>query len=66
VRGTNGQSLKLLKTFSNKDAADGFQLRTFDLTSFKGQTIRLSLEASEDNAAITSFVVDDFKITIRN
>jgi len=36
------------------------------LTAFKGQTIRIEFEAKEDNAALTSFVVDDVVITVRH
>ena len=55
-----------LQTFSNLQAAAGFSLKTFNLTPFKGQTIRIQLEAVEDNASATSFVVDDFSIVVES
>jgi hypothetical protein len=64
VRGTNGQILATLGTFSNLDAAPGFTKQRFDLTPFRGRTIRLELEAREDPRLSTSFVVDDFVIVI--
>lgn len=64
VKGANGQVLKQLAVFTNLQAAPGFILRSFDLTQFKGRTIRIELEAQEDNGSLTSFVVDDFSIVV--
>jgi hypothetical protein len=66
VRDANGQLLKTLRTFSNQNAAPGYSLQTFDLTAFKGKTVRIELEAREDNGTETSFVVDDFSIVVEN
>jgi hypothetical protein len=64
IRDANGQLLQTLKTFSNLQAAPGYTLQSLDLTAFKGRTIRIELEASEDNGSITSFVVDDFAVVL--
>ena len=68
VRGgdQSGTLLKTLKTFSNVDAASGYVLQHFDLTPYKGQTVRISLEATEDSALQTSFVVDDVRIIVEH
>lgn len=63
VRRANGQ-VTTLKTFSNLQADDGYTLQTFNLSPFRGQTIRLQLEGVEDNGSMTSFLVDDFAIVI--
>ena len=65
VRSANGALLRTLQIFSNLDAADGFQRRTFDLTEFRGRTVTISLEAVENSANVTSFVVDDFSLLIQ-
>src|SRR5882672_11386857 len=52
-------------SFLNLDAADGFQLRTFDLTPYRGRTVRISLEAVENSSNVTSFIVDDFSLVIQ-
>src|SRR6266487_69571 len=65
VRSTNGGLLATLEVFSNLDAADGFQLRTFDLTRFRGRTVRISLEAVENSSNVTSFIVDDFSLVVQ-
>jgi hypothetical protein len=64
VRRTDGTFIATLKTYSNQDAAPGFSLRSIDLSAYKGQTIRISLEAQEDSGSATSFVVDDFAIVV--
>ncbi|MGW1177841.1 M4 family metallopeptidase [Kitasatospora sp. NPDC002543] len=51
-----------LKTYSNVDAAAGYQQRTFDLSSYAGQTVTLKFAGTEDASLQTSFVVDDTSI----
>jgi len=52
-----------LQTLSNLDAANGYQLKTVDLSAYLGQTISLSFTSAEDSSAATSFVVDDTSLT---
>ncbi|MFJ3792439.1 putative Ig domain-containing protein [Kitasatospora sp. NPDC090091] len=51
-----------LKTYSNVDAAAGYQLRTFDLSAYAGQTVTLKFNGTEDSSLQTSFVIDDTSI----
>ncbi|MFD7584362.1 M4 family metallopeptidase [Kitasatospora sp. NPDC059811] len=51
-----------LKTYSNVDAAAGYQQRTFDLSSYAGQTVTLKFTGTEDASLQTSFVIDDTSI----
>ncbi|MFJ2809609.1 M4 family metallopeptidase [Kitasatospora sp. NPDC087271] len=51
-----------LKTYSNADAAAGYQQRTFDLSSYAGQTVTLKFTGTEDASLQTSFVIDDTSI----
>ncbi|MFJ9839820.1 M4 family metallopeptidase [Kitasatospora sp. NPDC101155] len=51
-----------LKTYSNVDAAAGYQQRTFDLSSYAGQTVTLKFTGTEDSSLQTSFVIDDTSI----
>ncbi|PYX87071.1 MAG: hypothetical protein DMG67_20005, partial [Acidobacteria bacterium] len=64
VRNSSGTVLSTLATFSNLSAAAGYQQRSFDLTSFKGQTIQINLLGQEDSQKQTSFVVDDFALNV--
>ncbi|MFF0414361.1 putative Ig domain-containing protein [Kitasatospora sp. NPDC004745] len=51
-----------LKTYSNVDAAAGYQQRTFDLSSYAGQSVTLKFNGVEDSSLQTSFVIDDTSV----
>ncbi|WP_156213821.1 M4 family metallopeptidase [Lentzea aerocolonigenes] len=53
-----------LGSFSNTNAASGYVLKTFDLSSFAGQTVTLKFNGTEDASLQTSFVVDDTAVTL--
>ncbi|MET8518002.1 putative Ig domain-containing protein [Streptomyces sp. NPDC005077] len=48
-----------LATYSNLDATSGYVLKSFDLSSYAGQTVTLKFTGTEDSSLQTSFVVDD-------
>ncbi|MFE9423910.1 putative Ig domain-containing protein [Kitasatospora sp. NPDC006697] len=48
-----------LATYSNVNAATGYVQKTFDLSSFAGQTVTLKFTGTEDSSQQTSFVIDD-------
>ncbi|MEU6240587.1 hypothetical protein [Streptomyces sp. NPDC047024] len=52
-----------LATYSNVNAASGYAQKTFDLSSFAGQTVTLKFSGVEDSSLQTSFVVDDAAVT---
>lgn len=64
VRSFSGQTLTALATYSNLLAQPGFHLRSFDLSQFRGQTVRVYFKATEDNGSMTSFVLDDLRLSI--
>jgi Zn-dependent metalloprotease len=51
-------------TFSNLNKASGYAQRTFDVSSFAGQTVTLKFTGTEDSSLQTSFVVDDTALTL--
>jgi hypothetical protein len=53
-----------LGTFSNLNKASGYQLRTFSLSAFAGQTVNIKFSGSEDSSLQTSFVIDDTAVTL--
>jgi len=57
--------LRTLATWSNLDAADGYQIRSYDLASFKGQTVTLSFAMRENHSKQTSFVLDKVSLITR-
>lgn len=64
IRNSSGTVLSTLKTFSNLDHNTGYAQQTFDLTSFKGQTIQINFVGTEDATLQTSFVMDDFALNV--
>jgi serine protease len=48
-----------LATYSNLNAASGYVLKSFNLSSYAGQTVTLKFTGTEDSSLQTSFVVDD-------
>ncbi|PHV04156.1 bacillolysin family protein [Janthinobacterium sp. BJB412] len=58
VKSSSGAVLGTLATYSNKNAASGYQMRSFNLLAYKGQTVQLSFAMTEDASLQTSFVVD--------
>jgi subtilisin family serine protease len=63
VRNSSNTVLTTLATFSNLNKTTGYVLRTFDLTAFKGQTVRIYFLGTEDSSLQTSFVIDDTSCT---
>lgn len=64
VRNSSGSVLATLATYSNLNAAAGYQQVSFDLSSYKGQAIQIYLVGVEDSSLTTSFVVDDFTLNV--
>jgi serine protease len=53
-----------LATYSNLNKAAGYTLRSFDVSSFAGQTVTISFSGSEDSSLATSFVLDDTALNL--
>ncbi|HEY6748345.1 MAG TPA: M1 family metallopeptidase [Mycobacteriales bacterium] len=51
-------------TFSNTQAAAGYQQRTANVSAFAGRTVALTFTGVEDASAQTSFVLDDVALTV--
>src|ERR1041385_1755488 len=63
IRNTSSTVLSTLATYSNLNKTTGYVQKTFDLTAFKGQTIRIYFLGVEDSSLQTSFVIDDTSCT---
>ncbi|MFI1363501.1 M1 family aminopeptidase [Streptomyces griseochromogenes] len=48
-----------LASYSNLDENTGYVQKSFDVSSFAGQTVNLSFTGTEDSSLQTSFVLDD-------
>ena len=64
IRNSSGTVLSTLATYSNLNKASGYQQKTFNLTSFRGQTIQIFFTASDDVSLQTSFVLDDVTVNV--
>jgi Zn-dependent metalloprotease len=65
VKNSSGTTLGTLATYSNVNAASGYQVRSFNLLAYKGQTIRLHFNMTEDSSLQTSFVVDKVSLQVQ-
>jgi serine protease len=53
-----------LATYSNLNKASGYTQRSFNVSSFAGQTVTLKFSGTEDVSLQTSFVVDDTAVSV--
>ncbi|MFI6686730.1 putative Ig domain-containing protein [Streptomyces sp. NPDC050485] len=53
-----------LASYSNLNANTGFAQKSFDLSSFAGQTVTIKFNGVEDSSLATSFVVDDTAVNV--
>lgn len=51
-----------LATYSNLDESTGYVQKSFDVSSFAGQTVNLTFTGTEDYSLQTSFVLDDVSL----
>jgi hypothetical protein len=65
VRNSSNTVLTTLATYSNLNRSTGYLQKTFDLTAFRGQTIRIYFLGTEDVTLQTSFVIDDTSVTVQ-
>lgn len=65
IRNSSGTVLATLATYSNLNHNTGYVQKSFDVSAYKGQTIQVYLIGVEDASLQTSFVVDDFALTVQ-
>ncbi|GAA3040267.1 hypothetical protein GCM10020000_18460 [Streptomyces olivoverticillatus] len=53
-----------LGSWSNADAGSGYVQKSFDLSSYAGQTVTLKFTGTEDSSLATDFVLDDTALDI--
>ncbi|HNX93621.1 MAG TPA: M4 family metallopeptidase [Holophaga sp.] len=58
LQSTSGSTLKTLATYSNLNKGTGYTLKNFDVSAYKGKTLRVYFKGSEDSSLQTSFVID--------
>jgi hypothetical protein len=63
LRNTSGTVLTTLATYSNLNKGTSYVQKTFDISAYKGQTVRIYFEGTEGSTVATSFLIDDVSIT---
>jgi len=53
-----------LATYSNLNKSSTYALKTFNVSSFAGQTVSVSFTGVEDSSLQTSFVIDDTSLSV--
>jgi hypothetical protein len=64
LRDTSNTVLTQLVSLSNLSASGSYALKSFDVSAYKGRTVRVYFEAINDNGNQTSFLVDDAALKI--
>jgi hypothetical protein len=65
VRNSSGTVLATLATYSNLNKGSSYLQKSFDLSSYKGQTVQVVFVGAEDSTVQTSFLVDDVTLTVQ-
>ena len=65
VRNSSNSVLATLATYSNLNKGSSYVQRSFDLSAYKGQTIRVYFEGVEGSTVATSFIVDDVTVNVQ-
>jgi hypothetical protein len=65
IRNSSNTVLATLATYSNLNKGTVYVLKSFNVTSFKGQTIRVYFLGTEDSSLQTSFLIDDTALNVQ-
>jgi hypothetical protein len=65
ITNSSGTVLATLATYSNLNASSGYVQKSFDVSQYKGQTIKVLLTGVENSTKQTSFVLDDFALNVQ-
>jgi hypothetical protein len=62
---SSGSLLAVLGTFTNLNAASGYQQHTFNLAAYSGQTVTVRFVATQQSSSVhTNFVLDDNALNV--
>jgi len=62
LQNSSGGVLATLATYSNLNKNTGYAQKTFDVSAYKGQTVKIYFKGVEDSQDATSFVIDDVSL----
>ncbi len=64
IRNSSNAVLATVATYSNLNKNTSYVLRSFDVTAYRGQTIRVYFLGTEDSSLQTSFLIDDTALNV--
>ena len=62
LQNSSGTVLTTLATYSNLNKNTGYAQKSFDVSAYKGQTVKVYFKGVEDASLQTSFVIDDVSL----
>ncbi|MBL8512272.1 MAG: CehA/McbA family metallohydrolase [Betaproteobacteria bacterium] len=65
LRNSSGTVLTTLATYSNLNKGTTFIQRSFNVSTYKGQTVRVYFEGVEGSQIQTSFIIDDVSLIVQ-
>jgi hypothetical protein len=65
LRDTSNNVVVQLVSLSNLSASSAYSLKSFDVSAYKGRTLRVYFQADNDNGNQTSFLVDDTSLKVQ-
>lgn len=65
IRSSSNKVLATLGTFSNLDKGTSYVERSFDVSAWRGQSVRIYFEGTEGSRVATSFLIDDVSVSVR-
>ena len=65
IRNTSNTLLTQLTALSNLSASCCYAQKSFDISAYRGQTVRIYFEAYNDSALQTSFIIDDTAVNVQ-
>lgn len=64
-RPSDNSLIKTLAIYSNLNKTSTYVQKSFDITQYKGQTLRIYFYGSEDGSLATGFLIDDTALTVQ-
>ena len=65
VRNSSGTVLATLATYSNLNKGSSYVQRSFNLSAYKGQTVRVYFLGTEGSTVATSFLIDEVSLVTK-
>jgi hypothetical protein len=65
LQNSSGTVLKTLATYSNLNKNTGYAQKSFDVSTYKGQMVKVYFKGVEDSLDQTSFVIDDVSLKVQ-